>query len=545
MWAPASADHLQDSTNRDRRCHSRHPVFPLPSRSYRLAAAQHLKTYPPSAPVTYLLIPAALSPSHRSGHLRYSRQQSSTVRTLPSITPSAEQLKILTDAAPGFRLIRGAAGSGKTTSALLRLRQLCESRRRRRARQASSDPVRVLVITFNRTLKGYIAELASSQITPTNDTFLTISTFSRWAWQLVGRPTVLKDNGQSLILPLLQSIGIPDEHTIYFTDEVHYINGRFSPELRPNYLSATRTGRGRTPAVPRNLREKLLKNVVEPYEKTKAAHRIWDWNDVALGACKVPSQQYDIVIVDETQDLSANQVRAIYTHLSTDHTTTFIIDAVQRIYPQGFPWTEVGLTIRPGMVHTLQRNHRNTVAIARLAHSLVHDLPPDTDGILPDHNACSISGDIPQVVEGKYGSQLNYMLSVAQPHLATGETVAILQPRGGRWFGYAKSALLRRGIAFCELTRASDWPRGPEQVALSTIHSAKGLEFDHILMPGLNAEVTPHGSEDGDGTFESLRRLVAMGIGRARKTVMLGYKSGDRSHLFDVIDRSCYDHIRV
>ena len=264
-----------------------------------------------------------------------------------------------------------------------------------------------------------------------------------------------------------------------------------------------------------------------------------------LQASEQPSQEYDIVIVDETQDLSANQVRAIRAHLSADHTTAFIIDAVQRIYAQGFPWTEVGLTIRPDMVYTLMRNHRNTAAIARLSHSLVHDLPADTDGILPDQNACSVPGQTPQVVEGTYSNQLNYMLTAIEPRLALDETVAILQPRGGSWFNYAKRSLRQRGIEFCELTRNSEWPSGSEQVALSTIHSAKGLEFDNILMPGLNDEVTPHGSDEGDGAFESLRRLVAMGIGRARNTVMLGYKPGHRSQLFEILDPDTYDLVKV
>ena len=82
-------------------------------------------------------------------------------------------------------------------------------------------------------------------------------------------------------------------------------------------------------------------------------------------------------------------------------------------------------------------------------------------------------------------------------------------------------------------------------MALSTVHSAKGLEFDHVLLPGLNQEVTPHGDEEGDGTLDSLRRLVAMGIGRARNTVTLGYKPGEQSTLIDLIDPTTYDLVKV
>lgn len=50
------------------------------------------------------------------------------MRILPAVPPTAEQLAILADTKPGYMLIRGAAGSGKTTTALLRLRQLCTAR---------------------------------------------------------------------------------------------------------------------------------------------------------------------------------------------------------------------------------------------------------------------------------------------------------------------------------------------------------------------------------------------------------------------------------
>ena len=291
------------------------------------------------------------------------------------------------------------------------------------------------------------------------------------------------------------------------------------------------------------MRSRILTEVIVPYEMRKAKSGMVDWNDVALKAAAVPNQNYDVVIVDESQDLSANQIRAILTHLDTDHATTFIIDAMQRIYPQGFSWREVGINMRPETVFNLTRNHRNTAEVARIASSLVRGLPQDEDAMLPDEGACEESGSLPIIVKGKYSEQINYMLSQIQSSLESGETVAILHPKG--WFGFTRQTLRQRGIPYCELTRNPEWPTGPELVALSTIHSAKGLEFDHVLMPGLSDEVTPHGDEDGDGTLDSLRRLIAMGIGRARKTVMLGYKPGDRSTIFNFLDSATYDLLEV
>ena len=106
---------------------------------------------------------------------------------------------------------------------------------------------------------------------------------------------------------------------------------------------------------------------------------------------------------------------------------------------------------------------------------------------MPDPDKSVFEGQTPEVLAGPFG----YMLDRVAPYLEAPETVAILQPRGGEWFAFARQELRRRGLPFCELTRNGDWPTGPEQIALSTIHSAKGLEFDHVLLPCLNQEVTP------------------------------------------------------
>ena len=75
-----------------------------------------------------------------------------------------------------------------------------------------------------------------------------------------------------------------------------------------------------------------------------------------------------------------------------------------------------------------------------------------------------------------------------------------------------------------------------EQVALSTMHSAKGLEFDHVVILGFNAEVVQHGDEDDDVRLDGQRRLLAMAVGRARASVVLGYKPSDASRLIEFLD---------
>jgi len=469
------------------------------------------------------------------------------VRILPAVSPSPEQLAILGDSGPGVRLIRGAAGSGKTTTSLLRLRQLCRSRAARRERLGLEEPVRVLVLTYNRTLEGYIAELARSQMPHTPGVLLEVSTFSRWARQLVPDDDIL-DRGEAAALlgRLLPGVVQRSDLVTFFVDEVEYALSRFTPDQMSSYLTVRRDGRGTTPRVERSLRERLLDEVVAPYTDKKSELGVMDWNDLAVATISAPSPAYDVVIVDEAQDFSANQVRAVLSHVHPDHSTTFVLDAIQRIYPRYFTWAEVGIQLRPSEIHRLRTNYRNTAEIAAFAIPLVRDLPEEDDGTIPDFTACDSHGPRPVLVAGKYSSQLKYMLDELMTRVdLTSDSVAILQPRGGGWFDQARSELRNRGIAFCELTRERDWPSGSEALGLSTIPSAKGLEFDHVLLPGLNQQVTPHGEGEGDASLDRLRRLLAMGVGRARKSVMLGYKPSDASTLIGLLDPATYDYVDV
>jgi len=110
------------------------------------------------------------------------------MRVLSVVKPTPEQLKIILRQQPGTILIRGAAGSGKTTTILLRLRSLVKSWLNRSERLGLADPVRILVLTFNRTLRGYIHELASEQVKDSTGLNLQISTFAKWAVNLLRLP---------------------------------------------------------------------------------------------------------------------------------------------------------------------------------------------------------------------------------------------------------------------------------------------------------------------------------------------------------------------
>jgi len=59
-------------------------------------------------------------------------------------------------------------------------------------------------------------------------------------------------------------------------------------------------------------------------------------------------------------------------------------------------------------------------------------------------------------------------------------------------------------------------------VTLITLHSTKGLEFDHVFLTGMEEGICPHSrSVDEEKGVEEERRLVYVGMTRARKTLTL------------------------
>jgi len=467
------------------------------------------------------------------------------MQTLRDVRPTPEQLTIVSRNRPGIEVIRGAAGSGKTTTALLRLRSLIGMFTSQRRRQQSGEPVRILVLTYNRTLRGYIEALTRQQVAETDGISLEISTFAKWAMSVIGKPPVIQsDERKRKILELGVGINLDKD---FLLSEVEYAVGRFLPENIDDYLSARRDGRGASPRVERPMREAIINDVIRPYQEWIDLKELWDWNDLAVKLAKEKLEySYDIIISDETQDFSANQIRAIHNQVSTVSSLTFVVDSAQRIYARGYTWHEAGITVRPENSRRLQKNYRNTVEIARFAASLINGVPIDDDATMPDFESCERHGPKPLALKGKFSNQMHYLTEHIKKNIdLSSQSVAILHPLGGGWFSYVKKCLETEGMPYVEISRKSDWPAGSENIALSTLHSAKGLEFDHVVIISLNTEALPHGEGEEDDKLLTLRRLVAMGAGRARESLIIGYKPEDASKLLNLIDVNTYDEVEV
>ena len=74
---------------------------------------------------------------------------------------------------------------------------------------------------------------------------------------------------------------------------------------------------------------------------------------------------------------------------------------------------------------------------------------------------------------------------------------------------------------------------GVEAVNIMTLHSAKGLEFDTVFLPGWEEGLFPHQrslDESGRAGLEEERRLAHVGLTRARKLAKIYFATNRRIH---------------
>ena len=91
------------------------------------------------------------------------------------------------------------------------------------------------------------------------------------------------------------------------------------------------------------------------------------------------------------------------------------------------------------------------------------------------------------------------------------------------------SGFLEHVSLVMDVDRGSDG----ERVSLMTLHSAKGLEFDCVFLPGWEDGLFPHQrslDESGQAGLEEERRLAYVGITRARKYSTISFAQNRRTH---------------
>ncbi|HEV2110000.1 MAG TPA: 3'-5' exonuclease, partial [Gammaproteobacteria bacterium] len=85
-------------------------------------------------------------------------------------------------------------------------------------------------------------------------------------------------------------------------------------------------------------------------------------------------------------------------------------------------------------------------------------------------------------------------------------------------------------LALMDMLDRNQDDKGGDAVQLMTLHAAKGLEFLHVFLVGMEEEILPHRNSLEGESLEEERRLCYVGITRARQSLTLSYADKRRKY---------------
>lgn len=413
--------------------------------------------------------------------------------------------------------VRGPAGCGKTVVALHRAAYL-----------AAQEPGDILFATYVRTLPLVLATLyrrlapltahrvqfagvhqlamavlSEAGVAARLDGAAADTSFNR-AWARCGRLS-------------LGDTGLPHS---YWREEVQsVIKGRGLQDYE-QYAELPRTGR-RT-ALTAEQRRRVW-DLYVCYQELLEQRHVRDFSDVIALALEVvrrgEARTYRFVVVDEAQDLDLLSVQ-LMAALASDGRDglTLVGDGQQAVYPGGYTLREAGVAVT-GRSSVLKVNYRNTRQVLDAAHEVVRgdafddleDLGEVADVVDVLRNGSAVL----QVQAADEASALVALLRQLQEDAAHGLPLgeAAVLCRHRREVDAVSRMLRAHGVDALDLVDYDGSPSGA--VKVGTTKRAKGLEFDRVYLPRVDAYVTQDGAAEPE-RVERERRELFVAMTRAR-----------------------------
>jgi len=397
-------------------------------------------------------------------------------------------------------------------------------------RTQNSGPV--LLVTYNRTLVTYLRYLRG--LTTFDITIETYGKFARGylnsvglmpSWGGIATPGQRHkyvEHAVSGVASGYQPDGFFRRETGFFLDELEWIAGMGIQTL-DGYRSADRVGR--KTGLSDSAREVMWEILLEYRRLRHEAGPSYDWYDLATAvranlAHDGRARRYAHIVIDEGQDLSPEAVRSLVEACDPRGSVTFFGDYHQMIYGQGVSWRSCGLAIQ--RVERFADNYRNTAQIARLAIAL-SEMPSmagdPLDLVVPREPVAA--GSLPTLAACvDEAHEIRVVREQARDYAQNG-TVAVLARTWAdarRACGGLRVRKLHNDLAY--------WDDSPG-IYCGAYHSAKGLEFDAVIMPFCGAAHMPHpdvvAAFGDEGAAAREARLMYVGITRARTDLLLTY----------------------
>ena len=463
---------------------------------------------------------------------------------LVGLTP--EQREAVMSLAPRL-LVRATAGSGKTHVLTLRIQ--------RRIAQGQVDPDQVLAMTFTRKAGDELRRrLLRADIRD-----IRAGTFHRAALTLVNqyredhhlKALVIEPNRRKLVAALATQmresgdLRLEDWQLPRLEQEIGWaLSQGFNGAL---YAKNARKLRRDAPLPPSQFAE-----VLDRYVGLCHSRGVLDFDLLLSEAITLLRDEPNVlasfrhrnrsIYVDESQDMNPLQFMMLRAMAGDEPDLFCVGDPNQSIY--GFNganpqlMVEIVRTWPDTVVLDLTRNHRSTANIIAVANTL---LEQGAQGITPAKD----EGDVPMVRDYNTDEQeaehvAAWLVAKHQPG-SPWRSMAVLARTNAQLeliAGYLDAHDIpyeRRGP---EHSPASDllatpetWTRRPDDdqrdaVALSTIHRAKGLEFQHVAAIGWAEGQLPNYNATAPHEIAEEQRLAYVALSRAEDSLLITWSRG-------------------
>jgi len=427
--------------------------------------------------------------------------------------------------AEGHTVVLGTAGSGKTTLAILRAAHL--------ASEDTDHGGRTLLLTYNRALVAYFEYLKEQGDLDK----VVVENYHKFARGYLNRQGLMGANwicGPDIRLGFIQravdkyasSDGrwetLKKRGNSFISEEIAWIQRQGVRNIDA-YERIERAGR----ATPLTAQQRhLVFEIYESYQRIRSRQgRRYDWEDIAISVSDAfdadqDRRRYRHIVIDEGQDFSPEMIRSLVKAAPSNGSVTFFGDTAQQIYGRRTTWRSAGLKVQK--VWEFRYNFRNSAQIASFAKAIT-EMPHYAgveDLVVPE--TPTAEGPLPTLVKVANRAVEIDLVTREAAKASRNSTVAILFRKRED-----ESWVTKRFPDATRLHREmSIWSPEPG-VFYGTYHSAKGLEFDVVLLPFLTDdrlpsldEIAAHGPEEaaaGDA------KLLYVGCTRARKRLILSY----------------------
>lgn len=480
---------------------------------------------------------------------------------------NVEQKKIIFNKPSGHLLLKGVAGSGKTTVAVNRVPFLMKNY------CIGSDDY-ILMVTFNKTLANYIKYIYEkveeenkvevlSLFSSSNDRLevktidqIIYSYYMEYKKANKVKMELLVDYNkkhsilQQSILEIQKNynnVNIMDLRNLNFLkDEIEWIKSCGYTELE-EYQNVDRLGRmssNNSDGPQKLLKNSSVRNAIFDlmllYNKKLAAENLNDFQDMAQIALEQAKKKifkkYTHIIVDESQDLTRTQllfIKQLYNEKNYS-SILFVADTAQSIYSQawmvkGRSFASIGFDMT-GKSNSLAKNYRTTTQIAQAAYSLIEK----DRNIIEDDNFVKPSlidkqGNCPVLKHfGNTNEEIGYIIKLIDKDLINKynyRDIAIIA-RTKNQLSEVSEIFQKANIPCKYFDTKEPMDFQDDSIKLLTMHSIKGLEFKIVILMGLNDKVIPNQNSIGAGEDKEFyvsmeRRLLYVGMTRATERLYM------------------------